>query len=202
MNFARLVDWMEGRLPEGEARAVEGAVARADSGTLADVAWLRKFFGAAENAVSESPPREVRDALVAAFEAHAGSRRTTGFVERVLAGLVFDSKLQPAAGLRDVGAQRLRRQLIFQADTFDLALNLMARRPDNNLDLDGQVLPREGGEPELFSIQLLRDGDEVALTVTDELGSFVVRDIPPGAYEIVLSAGAVEISIVPVDVSL
>lgn len=202
MNFARLVDWMEGRLPEEEARAVEAAVARADRDTLADVAWLRKFFEATENAVIESPPREVRDALVAEFEAHAGSRRTPGLVRRVLGGLVFDSDLRPAAGLRAAGVQRSRRQLIFRVDEFDLALNLLARRPDNNLDIDGQVLPREGGEVELFSLQLLRDGGEAALTVTDELGSFVMQGIPPGTYEIVLSADGVEISIEPVDVSL
>ena len=44
--FSQLVDWVEGRLPEKEARAVEEQVAVADGATLADVAWLRKFVRA------------------------------------------------------------------------------------------------------------------------------------------------------------
>ena len=202
VNFARLVDWMEGRLPEDETRTVEEALVGADRATLDDVAWLRRFFGATENAIIESPPPELRGALVDTFEAHARDRRPGGLVRRVLAGLVFDSNLQPAAGLRAVGTQQSRRQLIYHADTFDLALNLLARESDNNLDLDGQVLPREGETPEIFSVQLVRNGGEMALTVVDEMGSFVLQCIPPGAYEMVLSAERVEISVSPIDVGL
>lgn len=202
VNFTRLVDWMEGRLPAHEARAVEEAVAGADDDTLADVAWLRRFFAATDNAAMEPPPREVRDALVDAFEDHTRDRRTPGLVGRVLAGLAFDSNLRPAAGLRASGAQNLRRQLIYHTDAFDLAVNLLARGSDSDLDLDGQVLPRDGEEPKLFSVQLLRDGDELALTVTDEWGSFAVERFPPGRYELVLSADRSEISISPFDVGL
>ena len=202
VDFGRLVDWIEGRLPEDEARFVEEAVAKADSATLADVAWLRRFRKATDGAIIESPPRELRDALVDTFEAHARNRRSPGFVKRVLAGLVFDSNLQPAAGLRAVGGQQSRRQLVYHADAFDLAINILARGSDDNVDLDGQVLPREDGEPELFSVQLLRDGSELALTVTDDLGSFAFRGVVPGGYELVLSTETVEVSILPVDVGL
>lgn len=193
---------MDGRLPEDEARSVEETLAGADSATLADVAWLRRFHRAADSAIIESPPRGLRAALVETFEAHAEGRRRPGLIERVLGGLVFDSNLQPAAGLRAIGAQQSRRQLIYHADTFDLVVNLLARGADNNLDLDGQVLPLEGGEPELFSVQLLRDGGELALAVTDDLGSFAFQDVPPGGYELVLSAERVEVSVSPVDVAL
>ena len=202
LDFARLVEWAEGRLPEGEARIVEEALAGADSATLADAAWLRRFFEATDNVVIESPPRGLRETLVETFEAHATGRRTTGFVGRVLAGLTFDSNLQPAAGLRAVGARQSRRQLIYHAEAFDLALNVLARESDNNLDLDGQVLPREGAEPELFSVQLLRDGSELALTVTDEMGSFAFQSVAPGGCELVLSAERVEVSVLPIDVGL
>ena len=202
VDFGRLADWLEGRLSADEAGPVQEAVAAADSGTLADIAWLRKFFTATESAVIESPPRELGDALVEIFESHTRDRRTPGLIRRVVAGLVFDSNMQPAAGLRAVGGQQARRQLIYHADAFDLAINLLARDADNDLDVDGQVLPREGGEPELVSVQLLRDGNELALTVTDDMGSFAFRRVAPGAYELVLSAESVEVSIQPVDVSL
>jgi hypothetical protein len=193
---------MEDRLPEDEARAVEEAVAEAGYGTLADIAWLRKFRAATGYAGAESPPRKVRDAVVDAFEARTRDRRPPGFVEKVLASLAFDSNRQTAAGLRAPGAQRSRRQLIYNAGIIDLIINLLARGADNDLDLDGQVLPREGEEPGLLSVQLLDDGRELALSVVDEMGSFAFQRIPPGSYELVLSAGETEISIDPFDVSL
>ena len=201
LEFGRLVDWVESRLPEDEARAVEEHVARADSRTLADVAWLRKFVKATDNAVLESPPREVRDALIARFEAYANGQRTPGLLRRVRARLTYDSDLRPAVGLRTAGAQQARRQLVYSAGAFDIALNLRSGVPDKNLVLDGQVLPREDQELKPFSVQLLHGGTELGLTSTDELGSFALRDIPSGVYDIVLSTDQEEISIAPVDLS-
>jgi hypothetical protein len=202
VDFGRLADWLEGRLTAYEARSVQEAVAASDSATLADVAWLRRFFRATEGALIEAPPQELEGALVETFEAHARDRRAPGLFRRVLAGLAFDSNLQPAAGLRAVGGQQARRQLIYQADAFDLAINVLARDTDNDLDVDGQVLPREGGELELFSVQLLQDGSELALTVTDDLGSFTFQRVVPGGYELVLSAETVEVSVLPFEVGL
>ena len=201
VEFGRLVDWVEGRLPEDEAQAVEEQVARADSRTLADVAWLRKFVKATNNAVLESPPREVRDALIARFEAYANGQRTPGLLKRVLASLTFDSDMRPAVGLRTAGAQQARRQLVYSAGAFDVVLNLRSRVPNENLVLDGQVFPREDQELKPFSVQLLHGGTELGLTATDELGSFALRDIPPGDYDMVLSTDQEEISIAPVDLS-
>lgn len=202
VNFASLVDWMEGRLSEREARAVEEALATADEDTLADVAWLRKFFEAADNVPIESPPRRVRHALVEAFEASVRDRRRPGIVQRMLGGLAFDSNLQPAAGLRTVDTRWSRRQLIFHLDAFDVAINLLARGSDGDLDLDGQVLPNEGAEPDFFSAQLLHGETEQALAAVDEFGSFAIQRIPPGTYELVLSAGLTELLIAPLEVGL
>jgi hypothetical protein len=201
VDFSLLVDWVEGRLPEDEVRAVEEQVSRADSRTLDDVAWLRKFVKAADNAVLESPPQEVRDALMARFEAHVKGRQTPGFLTRVLASLTFDSNLRPAVGLRAAGAQLARRQLVYSADAFDVALNFRSRVLDKYVDLEGQLFPRDDKELEPFVVQLLQVGTERALTATDELGSFAVRDIPPGTYEMVLSTDTLEISIAPVALS-
>jgi hypothetical protein len=74
--FSQLLDWVEGRLTEEEARAVEEQVALADASTLADVAWVRRFVRATEASILESPPPDVRSALVARFKAHAEGRRT------------------------------------------------------------------------------------------------------------------------------
>ena len=68
LDFARLVDWVEGRLPEEEARAVEAQIDAADTATLADVAWLRAFALISKNTVIASPPPELREALIERFE--------------------------------------------------------------------------------------------------------------------------------------
>jgi len=200
--FSQLVDWVEGRLPEKEAQAVEEQVEVADSATLADVAWLRKFARATEHSVLESPPPEVRSTLIARFRAHAEGRRTPGLLKRVVATLTFDGGLRPAVGARAAGTQGARRQLLYSADALDVALNFLPRARDKNFDLDGQVLPRDDVELGSFSVQLLQSETELGITATDDLGAFAFESIPSGVYEIILSTDRVEVSIAPVELNV
>lgn len=199
--FSQLVDWVEGRLSEEEARAVEEQVAVADASTLADVAWLRRFVRATEASILESPPPEVRSMLNARFKAHAEGRRTPGLLKRVVATLTFDGGLRPAVGARAAGTQEARRQLVYSADALDVALNFLPRARDKNFDLDGQVLPRDDVELASFSVQLLQGETEFGITATDDLGAFAFESIPSGAYEIILSTDRVEVSIAPVELN-
>jgi len=200
--FSQLVDWIEGRLPEKEALAVEEQVAVADAATLADVAWLRKFLKATEDSVLELPPPEVRSTLISRFRAHAEDRRTPGLLKRVVATLTFDGGLRPAVGVRSAGAQGARRQLVYSVDDLDVALNFLPRARDKNFDLDGQVLPRDDVELGSFSVQLLQSESELGITATDDLGAFAFESIPSGVYEIILSTDRVEVSIAPVELNV
>jgi hypothetical protein len=200
--FSQLVDWVEGRLPQKVAQAVEEQVAVADSATLADVAWLRKFVRATEDSVLESPPPEVRSTLIARFRAHAEGRRTPGLLKRVVATLTFDGGLRPAVGVRSAGTQGARRQLVYSVDDLDVALNFLPRARDKNFDLDGQVLPRDDVELGSFSVQLLQSESELGITATDDLGAFAFESIPSGVYEIILSTDRVEVSIAPVELNV
>jgi hypothetical protein len=200
--FARLVDWVEGRLPEKEARAVEEQVAVADNATLADVAWLRKFVRATEDSVLEAPPPEVRSTLIARFRAHGEGRRTPGLLKRVVATLTFDGGLRPAVGVRSAGTQGARKQLVYSADDLDVALNFLPRARDKNFDLDGQVLPRNDVELGSFSVHLLQSESELGITATDDLGAFAFESIPSGVYEIIFSTDRVEVSIAPVELNV
>jgi hypothetical protein len=200
--FSQLVEWVEGRLSEKEARAVEERVAVADATTLADVAWLRRFVKATEGSILESPPPEVRSTLIARFRAHAEGRQTPGLLKRVVATLTFDGGLRPAVGARAAGTQGARRQLVYSADALDVALNVLSRARDKNVDLDGQVLPRENVELGSFGVQLLQSETEFRLTDTDDLGAFAFESIPSGVYEIILSTDRVEVSIAPVELNV
>jgi hypothetical protein len=200
--FSQLVDWVEGRLPQKEAQAMEEQVEVADIATLADVAWLRKFVSATEDSVLESPPPEVRSTLIARFRAHAEGRRTPGLLKRVVATLTFDGGLRPAVGVRSAGTQGARRQLVYSVDDLDVALNFLPRARDKNFDLDGQVLPRDDVELGSFSVQLLQSESELGITATDDLGAFAFESIPSGVYEIILSTERVEVSIAPVELNV
>ena len=200
--FSQLVDWVEGRLPEEEARTVEEQMVVADRATLADVAWLRKFARATEDSVLESPPPEVRSELIARFKGHAEGQRPPGLQKRVVATLTFDGGLRPAVGLRSAGTQGARRQLVYSADDLDVALNFLPRARDKNFDLDGQILPHNDMELGSFSVQLLQSETELGITATDDLGAFAFESIPSGVYEIILSTDRVEISIAPVELNV
>jgi hypothetical protein len=201
IDFSQLADWVEGRLSEEEAHAVEQQVAVADNATLADVAWLHKFIMAKESTVLESPPADVRSTLIARFKAYAEGRQTPGLLKHIVATLAFDGGLRPAAGVRTASAQGVRRQLIYSADALDVALNFWPGDRDKNLDLEGQVFPRHDMELESFIVQLLRDETELAMTATDDLGSFAFESILPGVYTIILSTDQVEVSITPVELN-
>src|SRR5918998_1842068 len=120
--FSQLVDWVEGRLPGRGARAVEEQAANADAATLADIDWLRKFVRAADEGVLETPPPDVKNTLIASFEAHAEGRPTPGLLKRLVATLTFEGGLRPAVGGRSASAHGARRQLVYSADALDVAL--------------------------------------------------------------------------------
>jgi hypothetical protein len=199
ISFERLADWVEGRLSEDEARAVEEQVAAADEATRAEVAWLRAFAKTSENTVLDSPPPEVREELTRRFEAHAEGRRSPGLLRRVVASLAFDSGLQPAFGVRSAASGEAQRQLIYATDAAEIALNVRPRPRDGSLDLDGQIFPAGDEDPASFSVQLLSGTDEVGITGAGELGEFGFEDVPPETYQILISGDQVEILISPIE---
>ncbi len=199
LSFARLVDWLEGRLSEEKARAVEEQVAVADEPTRANIAWLRAFLQVSKTTVLASPPSELRALLRRRFEAYAQDRRQPGFLQCLVATLSFDSRMQPAvAGVRATGARESQQQLVYTTDVADVALNIQPRS-DNRFDLDGQIFPAGDVAPDAFSIQLLRQADELGLTTADDLGEFAFEAVSPGVYELIVSTDQFEVLIAAVE---
>jgi anti-sigma factor RsiW len=194
VEFARLVDWVEGRLSEGEARAVEEQVA-ADSAARADVAWLRAFARISEETVIASPPDEVREELIQRFEAYAEGKQHPGLLQRLVATLTFDSNLRPALGLRAATAPESQRQLVYSTGAADVALHVRPRPRDGLFDLNGQIFPAGGVDSGTFGVQLLEGTSEVATTATNDLNEFAFEAVSPGAYDVLASNDRVEIRI-------
>jgi hypothetical protein len=195
VEFARLLDWVEGRLSEEEARSVAERVAAADSATHADVAWMRVFAQISEDTVIASPPSGVRDVLIERFEAYAEGKQRPGLLERLVATLTFDSNLQPAIGLRAAGTLGSQRQLAYSTEAADVTINLRPHPRDGLLDLHGQIMPVDDTDSGIFGIQLLEGSSEISTTATNELGEFTFEAVPPGVYELLASSGRVEIQI-------
>lgn len=197
IDFETLADWAEGRLPEREAHAVEARLAGADEATRAEAAWLTTFFRASRDVVLEDPPAGGRKELAKAFEAYAEGRRQPGPLTRFLATLSCGGGLQPVAGVRSAGGAE--GQLVYTTEAADVALNVRRRPGNGKLDLDGQVLPNDDGEPEAYGVQILRGIQEIGTTATDELGEFAFAGVAPGEYQILVSGAEVEILISPVE---
>ena len=68
MTFERLLDWIEGRLPEEEAAAISRLVSEAGASAQDTVAWIRAFTGFSENTVLAEPPGDLRERLEHTFE--------------------------------------------------------------------------------------------------------------------------------------
>jgi hypothetical protein len=201
MEFIRLVDWVEGRLSEGEARAVEERVA-ADSAARADVAWLRAFARVSEETVIASLPSEVREELIERFEAYAEGKQHPGLLQRLVATLTFDSNLRPALGLRAATVPESQRQLVYSTDAADVALHVRPRPRDGSFDINGQIFPSGGTESGIFGVQLLQGTSEVATTATNDLGEFTFEAVSPSVYDVLASDERVEIRIPQVALNL
>jgi hypothetical protein len=196
IEFEILADWAEGRLSETESRKVEERLAEADEDALATAGWLRSFHRMSEDLVLDEPPARAREELRRRFEDYAEGRRQPGPLRRIVATLAFEDG-QPAFGVRSAAAREW--QLVYTTGAADIALDLRQRPGNGGLDLDGQIFPTDGTDPDAFGVQLLSGADEVGTTATDELGEFSFQAVAPGEYQILISSSRVEILISPVD---
>ncbi len=198
VRFARLLDWVEGRLSEEEARAVERQVAAADSATREEVAWLRAFARISEDTVIASPPPRVRETLTERFEAYAEGKRRPGLLKRLVATLTFDSGMQPALSWRST-APELQREYVYSTEAADVTIDVRPRPRDGLLDIKGRIFPVNSTSPGAFGVQLLEGPSEVATTATNDLGEFTFEAVSPGVYGMIVSSERVEISIPQVE---
>ena len=203
LDVARLLDWIEGRLPEDESQSVAAQVAEADDATQALVAWLRAFRQTSAELVFDTPPPATHKLLVQRFAAAARARQQPGVVRRLIASLTFDSSLGPAlAGVRGADDSAARRQLIYSSEAADLALNIVQRPADRRFDLSGQVYLKDDRTGEPMTLHLLSQNSELEATGADELGEFGFAGLGSGDYTLLLRSAATEIVIAPVELHL
>ncbi len=115
-----------------------------------------------------------------------------GLVRRVVAQLLYDSRLQPAPmGVR--GAELAERRLLYQGEAVGVDIEIK-----QHVALVGQILPEvdaealAGAEVQLHQ----RDHRLIASTLADADGQFSFEGVRPGAYDLTvrLAESQIEIS--------
>jgi hypothetical protein len=140
----------------------------------------------------------VRADLVRDFEVFARTRRAPRLLQRLIATLASDTAGPFALeGARSVQAEGKQRQLIYESDPAEIALNIFPNSQDENLTLSGQIYSKTDLSPAGLTVQIIALEGTVKndLTTSDDLGEFTLVDIPVGRYSIFISAEAIEIVI-------
>ncbi len=190
LDFAQLLDWVEGRLSPEQAQAVTQQLAQVDEHTLATVTWLRAFQHASAALVIETAPASLHSSLIERF---AAIHHKPGMLQRIVALLSFDSTQQPALlGARGTSTGK-RRQLVFNSEVADIAINILPRVADQQLELSGQIFKKNTDLGELLQVSLMRDENLITTVSVDELGEFSFPAVSPATYTISIHDTATEL---------
>lgn len=203
LSFTQLIDWLEGRLPEDEAKVITLAV-QADESYQASVAWLRSFLGFSKSTVLTEPPADIAKEAMAYYRAFVQGKRQPGWLQSLVATLTSDSWQRPSlAGVRSMDLDTVPRQLVYTVSTSDIVINIRAGTDKDTFDLIGQLFPTDGSDPASFTVQLTLRGQELeaALTHTNKMGKFTCTRLPNGVYTLIIRGDQAEITIADVELS-
>lgn len=121
-----------------------------------------------------------------------------------MANLVFDNLTQqqfaPVRGEAGVSQPPVGRQMLFQAEGYDIDLRFEGAEEKATEDLIGQILPNSEAQSVSagVTIQLWKDEKERMSAETDNQGLFRFTRIPSGVYDLKIQVAEGEINIVRV----
>ena len=181
--FARLIDYLDGHLAEGDASRIAQHLEAGCLNCSATRHWYERTVSIAAADDSCDPPPWV---LKRAMRIYESQRERPGILERIgraVASLVFDRIALPEMeGVRST--ESANRQLLYRVGEYSIDLQIA---PASQLlaDVAGQVL-REG-EPSFDSVascpvELMRGGDRLLTTTTNSVGEFTLKGVELGDY--------------------
>jgi hypothetical protein len=140
------------------------------------LAWRQLSVDLKRSHLMSAPDQDLRKVISIFQPQPAGSEST---IRTILASIVFDSFLQPALGGARGGTTSTARQLVLRAEEFDIHIKIWGDR--DGKQMLGQLLPRHGkGFVGSARFHLVRNGERVESTTTDETGEFRFTDVPEG----------------------
>ncbi len=191
-TYDRLVAFAAGEL-SGTAAAEVEAIAARDPEAAAVIRRFRLAVETGRRDDSVAPPADVLSRARALFASRPAPARAglLDALRRIIAELVYDSRLQPAlAGVRGVGRSR---QLSFESELADIDVEIepLTGESPERLRVSGQIA-RRGGAPAAgaapLGISLAAPGSLEALSsaTADPRGMFSMNAIP-GRYDLLIT---------------
>ncbi len=203
LDFAHLVEWADGELSVEESQQVVKMLRLASEERKADAAFLQRFQQASREIKLAVPPASVREVLTERFDRFAKSRQPGSSFSQLMATLTFDNGTQwTTPGIRSTIQIGRPRQLVFNADTTEIALNIQPSPQNQRLHISGQVFVITEANYPLFAVQLVQNDHEVAITSTNDLGEFTFKNLRVGEYEMIVSGDQFEVLINPLSLIL
>ena len=191
VDFAMVLDWVEGRLDPAAAARVADA-AGYDPRVREIVAWLRGFHGAAAALPLVDPPPIVGQRLRQYFRRWARAREELGREPvEVVARMLFDSRQDVAlVDLRaaDADTDADIAHLAFTSDPADVVLDVRRLGP-GRVRIEGQVLPADGVD-RAYAVEATGPRMTAVHSVGgDRQGRFVLPELPDRVDRLRLDSG-------------
>jgi hypothetical protein len=201
-GFERLLDYLDGRLAGDEAGLVASHLASGCRRCEASRQWYEQVRAIAESDDTMEPPAWVLKRAIRLFEGRGSREGTASRLAGAIASLVFDSFARPAlAGVRST--ETANRQLLYHADDYSIDLQITA--PDQSqASLIGQVLRKDDLRFESVAglpLHLVREGQTLQSTVTNENGEFIIGSVDCGDYDLLIETRGLKITIKGVPVT-
>jgi hypothetical protein len=115
--------------------------------------------------------------------------------------LTFDSAHQPApTGVRSLETRA--RQVIYDCDLMEIAINVRPCKQSDQLDVNGQVFPHTLTTASDIVVRLSR-GDQLAdIALTNEFGEFSFTALSPGVHTLTLIAEDSQVELEAIEMQL
>jgi hypothetical protein len=201
-GLERLSDYLDGRLDTMESAAIQAHLVAGCEVCNADGAWYERVRHIAASDESIAPPPWIIKRALRIFEHPQTQPSLAARVGHLIAALVFDNHERRAlAGVRATAADN--RQLLYRADAYSIDLQIVELEPER-AEVTGQLL-REGEM--LFEsvchlpLALIRDGQTVRATSTNERGEFTIKPVTCGEYDLRIDTTDADITIVGLSVT-
>ncbi|MHC5002241.1 MAG: anti-sigma factor [Planctomycetota bacterium] len=202
IRYQDLIAYAAGELSADRAAGIEALLAT-DPGARQTVEQFRAARASFAADDSVAPPAEAVARAKAVFDAAALARPSRWWetLDRIVASLVFDSRVQPAAVRYADAGDRI--QLSYEAAGADV--ELQAERtddtgPSRRWRLTGQVAADRSATCRVVLLDSERGGPVVEAT-TDERGMFVL-EIEGGRYDLAVGVGDELVVIPALDLSI
>jgi hypothetical protein len=207
VKFEKLADYADKRLLPAEREAFQQHLATGCPACRRELALLERAYStmSQDRVMVEgvTAPLALLADLRQKFRYRYQQEAAPGLLERLRGALVFDSRMNFAAGTRAVAAFRNPYQLLYNLGNYDLDISVTPQLGTNKLSLTGQLLPREAQKDVRTVFQnagvSLTGANGLTFSATlDEWGEWEIGSLVPGRYrlEIRLSESVADTALV------